>query len=51
LKITWFQSMAVLGRDAQDRDRAAVVHGAQHLAQGGRIAGHLQPDVKALLHP
>src|SRR5580700_6845324 len=41
---------SLLRRYAEDGDRAAMVHGAQHLAKRRGVAGHLQSDVEPLLH-
>ena len=38
------------GRNAEHGDAAAVVHGAQHLAQRGGIARHFEADVETFLH-
>ena len=50
LKTTVFQSISDLREDAEQGDLAAVAHVGEHIAEGGRVAGHLQPDVEALLH-
>jgi hypothetical protein len=51
LKITWFQSMAVVaGRDTQHGNAAAVIHGAQHLAQRHGVARHFEAHVEAFFH-
>src|SRR5579883_3545580 len=41
----------LLGRDAEHGDAAAVVHGAQHLAQRRGVARHLETHIEAFLHP
>ena len=36
--------------DAEDGDLAAIVHRVDHVAEGGRRARHLQPNVEAFGH-
>ena len=49
--MTWFQSMAIsVGGDAEHGDLAAVAHVAEHVAEGGGVAGHLEADVEAFVH-
>ena len=50
LKTTVFQSISVLRQDAEHGDLAAVAHVGEHVAEGVRVARHLQPDVEAFLH-
>ena len=40
----------LLGRDAEDRDAAAVGHVVESAAERRRVAGHLEGDVEALDH-
>src|SRR5262245_11373623 len=37
-------------RDAEHGDSAAVAHVRKHVAEGGAVARHFEPDVESFLH-
>jgi hypothetical protein len=40
----------LIRRNAEQGDAAAVMHGADQLAQGRSVAGHLEPHIEPFLH-